>query len=217
VFYVDGNLWNTRLIPFYQTIEELKIKFKGIKDEYVSMGIHSPIEIVMGRVKPVPSILQKAARKNIPEDEIVYRMKDIAGMRIMCQFVDDIYAVVKLIKQRNDLKVLGEKDYVHQQKESGYRSYHFVIEYPIQTVSGPRNILVEIQIRTLSMNFWATIEHSINYKYGGEIPTPIQKRLQRAAEASFLLDEEMSKIKEEIQEAQKEFARKQRNNHSYTK
>lgn len=214
---MSTNLWDTRLIPFYQTIEELKIKFKGIKDEYVSMGIHSPIEFVMGRVKPVPSILQKAARKNIPEDEIVYRMKDIAGIRIMCQFVDDIDAVVKLIKQRNDLKVLGEKDYVHQQKESGYRSYHFVIEYPIQTVSGPRNILVEIQIRTLSMNFWATIEHSINYKYGGEIPTPIQKRLQRAAEASFLLDEEMSKIKEEIQEAQKEFARKQRNNHSYTK
>lgn len=213
---MDGNLWNTRLIPFYQTIEELKIKFKGIKDEYVSMGIHSPIEIVMGRVKPVPSILQKAARKDIPEEEIVYRMKDIAGIRIMCQFVDDIYAVVKLIKQRNDLKVLGEKDYVHEQKESGYRSYHFVIEYPIQTVSGPRDILVEIQIRTLSMNFWATIEHSINYKYGGEIPTPIQKRLQRAAEASFLLDEEMSKIKEEIQEAQKEFAKKQRNNHSYT-
>lgn len=214
---MNGNVWGSRLIPFHQTIEELKIKFKGIKDEYVSMGIHSPIEIVMGRVKPVPSILQKAARKDIPEEEIVYRMKDIAGIRIMCQFVDDIYAVVKLIKQRNDLKVLGEKDYVQEQKESGYRSYHFVIEYPIQTVSGPRNILVEIQIRTLSMNFWATIEHSINYKYGGEIPTPIQKRLQRAAEASFLLDEEMSKIKEEIQEAQKEFAKKQRNNHSYTK
>jgi putative GTP pyrophosphokinase len=209
--------WRTKLIPFYQVVEELKIKFRGIKEEYASMGIHSPIEFVMGRVKPVPSILQKAARKNIPEDEIVYRMKDIAGIRIMCQFVDDIYAVVKLIKQRNDLKILGEKDYVHEQKESGYRSYHFVIEYPIQTVSGQRDILVEIQIRTLSMNFWATIEHSLNYKYGGEIPTHIHQRLQRAAEASFLLDEEMSKIKEEVQEAQKEFARKQRQNHYHKK
>lgn len=209
--------WKTKLIPFYQVVEELKIKFRGIKEEYASMGIHSPIEFVMGRVKPVPSILQKAARKNIPEDEIVYRMKDIAGIRIMCQFVDDIYAVVKLIKQRNDLKVLGEKDYVHEQKESGYRSYHFVIEYPIQTVSGQRDILVEIQIRTLSMNFWATIEHSLNYKYGGEIPIHIHKRLQRAAEASFLLDEEMSKIKDEVQEAQKEFSRKQRQNHFYKK
>jgi putative GTP pyrophosphokinase len=214
---VTEGQWKTKLIPFYQVVEELKIKFKGIKEEYVSMGIHSPIEIVMGRVKPVASILQKAARKNIPDDAIDNRMKDIAGIRIMCQFVDDIYAVVKLIKQRNDLKVLGEKDYVHQQKESGYRSYHFVIEYPIQTVSGQRNILVEIQIRTLSMNFWATIEHSINYKYGGEIPTPVQKRLQRAAEASFLLDEEMSKIKDEIQEAQKEFSKKQRQNNDQKK
>jgi putative GTP pyrophosphokinase len=205
--------WNVKLIPFHQAIEELKIKLRGIRDEYLSMGIHSPIEFVTGRVKPLPSILQKAARKDISEGEIIAKMKDIAGMRIMCQFVDDIYTVVKMIKQRTDLRVLGEKDYVHTQKESGYRSYHMVIAYSLQTVSGQRNILMEIQIRTLSMNFWATIEHSINYKYGGEIPTPIHKRLQRAAEASFLLDEEMSKIKEEIQEAQKAFARKQRNNH----
>ncbi|WP_202078701.1 GTP pyrophosphokinase [Caldalkalibacillus salinus] len=204
--------WRAKLAPFHQAVEELKIKFKGIKQEYDEMGIHSPIEFVMGRVKPVRSIIQKAARKNIPVEDSIDRMKDIAGIRIMCQFVDDIYAVVQLIKQRNDLNILGEKDYVREQKESGYRSYHFVIEYPIQTVSGPKNILVEIQIRTLSMNFWATIEHSLNYKYGGEIPTPIQKRLQRSAEAAFLLDEEMSKIKDEIQEAQKVFAKRSEKN-----
>lgn len=204
--------WKTKLVPFHQAVEELKIKFRGIKEEYLSMGIHSPIELVMGRVKPVPSILQKAARKNIPEDDIIQRMKDIAGIRIICQFVDDIYAVVQLIKQRSDMKVLGEKDYVRSQKESGYRSYHFVIQYPIQTVTGPRDILVEIQIRTLSMNFWATIEHSLNYKYNGEIPTRIQQRLQRSAEAAFLLDEEMSKIKDEVQEAQRAFAKKARKN-----
>ncbi|GAA0380487.1 GTP pyrophosphokinase [Bacillus horti] len=209
--------FNAELIPFKQAVEELKIKFKGIKQEYVSMGIHSPIEFVMGRVKPVPSILQKAARKNIDNSEIFTRMKDIAGIRIICPFVDDIYAVVQLIKQRNDMRVLGEKDYVHSQKHSGYRSYHYVIEYPIQSVSGPRNLLVEIQIRTLSMNFWATIEHSLNYKYGGEIPMPIQKRLQRSAEAAFLLDEEMSKIKDEIQEAQKIFSKKARENNGKQK
>jgi len=204
------NGWQTKLIPYHQAVEELKIKFKGIRDEYYSMGIHSPIEFVMGRVKPLESIIQKAARKELPEDQIIHKMKDIAGIRLMCQFVDDIYTVVKIIKQRTDMKVLGEKDYVQEQKDSGYRSYHLVIEYPIHTVSGKRDILVEIQIRTLSMNFWATIEHSLNYKYGGEIPLPIKKRLQRAAEAAFLLDEEMSKIKDEIQEAQRAFARKQR-------
>jgi putative GTP pyrophosphokinase len=206
------NPWENRLSPFHQAVKELKIKFTGIRDEYLSMGIHSPIELVVGRVKPVPSILQKAARKNLPEDEIIYRMKDIAGIRIICQFVDDIYSVVKLMKQRTDFKILGEKDYVKDQKESGYRSYHIVIEYPIQSVSGTRHILAEVQIRTLSMNFWATIEHSLNYKYGGEIPAHIEIKLQRAAEATFLLDEEMSKIKGEIQEAQKAFARKSRNN-----
>lgn len=206
---MDSLDWNKELIPFAQAVEEVKLKMKGIRDEYLSMGLHSPIEIVMGRVKPIPSILQKAARKNIPKEEIFQRMKDIAGIRIMCQFVDDIYAVVNLIKQRPDLKVLGEKDYVQHQKESGYRSYHLVIQYPFHSISGPRNILMEIQIRTLSMNFWATIEHSLNYKYGGEIPLHIQKRLKRSAEAAFLLDEEMLKIKEEVLEAQKIFAKKQ--------
>ena len=206
------NEWAKKLIPFHQAVEELIIKFKGIREEYLSLGIHSPIEQVMGRVKPVHSILQKAARKQIPEDEILDRMKDIAGIRIICQFVDDIYAVVKLIKQRTDMKVLGEKDYVQNRKESGYRSYHIVIEYPIHTISGLRNILVEIQIRTLSMNFWATIEHSLNYKYKGEFPDHIRQRLMRAAEAAFMLDEEMSKIKEEIQEAQRVFAKKENGN-----
>lgn len=200
--------WQAKLIPYKQAVDELKIKFRTIKEEYDSLNIHSPIEFVTGRVKPIHSILQKAKRKNISEDEILDRMKDIIGMRIMCQFVDDIYTVVQLIKQRTDMKVLGEKDYVRQQKDSGYRSYHLVIEYPIQTVSGQKNLLAEIQIRTLSMNFWATIEHSLNYKYGGEIPDPIKQRLQRSAEAAFLLDEEMSKIKEEILEAQKLFAKK---------
>lgn len=206
---MDSLDWNKELIPFAQAVEEVKLKMKGIRDEYLSMGLHSPIELVMGRVKPIPSILQKAARKNIPMDEIFQRMTDIAGIRIICQFVDDIYAVVHLIKQRPDLEVLGEKDYVQQQKESGYRSYHLVVQYPIHSISGPRHILMEIQVRTLSMNFWATIEHSLNYKYGGEIPLPIQKRLKRSAEAAFLLDEEMLKIKEEILEAQQIFAKKQ--------
>lgn len=205
--------WKKRMMPFHQAVKELQIKFEGIRDEYDSMGLHSPIEMVEGRVKPIDSIQQKAGRKGLAEDMMLERMKDIAGVRLTCQFVDDIYAVVKLIHQRTDLRVLGEKDYVQQQKESGYRSYHIVIEYPIQSVTGSRNILVEIQIRTMSMNFWATIEHSLNYKYGGEIPIHIGKKLQRAAEATFLLDEEMSKIKEEILEAQRVFSRKQRNNY----
>ncbi|MFU1844876.1 GTP pyrophosphokinase, partial [Enterococcus faecium] len=89
-------------------------------------------------------------------------MQDIAGLRIMCQFVEDIYQVVALLRNRKDLKIVEERDYIENKKESGYRSYHVVVEYPVQLVTGEKIILAEIQIRTLSMNFWATIEHSLN-------------------------------------------------------
>ncbi len=169
---------------------------------------HSPIEFVTGRVKPVTSILDKARRKAIPLDCLHIDMQDIAGIRVMCQFVGDIHKVIALLKSRQDMAVVEERDYISYKKDSGYRSYHLVASYPVQTVTGPKDILVEIQIRTLAMNFWATIEHSLNYKYEGRIPVDIQTRLQRAAEAAFLLDEEMSKIRGEIQEAHKQFALK---------
>lgn len=91
---------------------------------------------------------------------------------------------------------LLKRDYISHKKASGYRSYHVVIRYPVQTIEGEKKILAEIQIRTLAMNFWATIEHSLNYKYKGQFPEDIRIRLQRAAEAAFLLDEEMSQIRE---------------------
>ena len=144
--------------------------------------------------------------RNIPREEFLEGVQDIAGLRIMCQFVDDIYEVVRLIRQRNDFDIVIERDYIQNKKASGYRSYHIVLEYPVQRIEGEEKILVEIQIRTLAMNFWATIEHSLNYKYKGEFPDTIHERLERAAEAAFLLDEEMSQIREEIQEAQYIFA-----------
>src|SRR5699024_2156616 len=137
-------------------------------------------------------------------------MQDIDGIRIQCQFVEDIYDVAKLLHIREDMRVIEERDYIANSKPSGYRSYHVVIEYPIQTASGQKNILAEIQIRTLAMNFWSTIEHSLNYKYQGDFPEEINERLKRAAEASFMLDEEMSKIREEIQDAQQYFTDRKR-------
>jgi putative GTP pyrophosphokinase len=136
-------------------------------------------------------------------------MSDMAGMRIMCQFVEDIPLVVEILRRRNDMRIIQERDYITNRKASGYRSYHLVIEYPVQMLEGEKKLLAEIQIRTLSMNFWATIEHSMNYKYKGQIPEDIQKRLFRAAEAAYQLDEEMSSIRGEIQEAQHLFNRKE--------
>lgn len=197
--------WEEFLAPYSQAIDELKVKLKGIRRHYKLQEKHSPIEFITGRVKSTASILDKMEKREIEDIE---KIPDIAGLRMMCQFVDDIRTVVELLRKRNDFEIVDERDYVSTQKESGYRSYHVTILYPIQTVHGEKKILVEIQIRTLAMNFWATIEHSLNYKYEGRYPEEIHERLQRAAEAAFRLDEEMSEIKHEIRDAQAFFSTK---------
>ncbi|WP_163972045.1 GTP pyrophosphokinase [Oceanobacillus halotolerans] len=199
--------WESFLAPYAQVVEELKVKLKGMRAQFEYESRHSPIEFITGRVKPIPSILEKANTKQIPMDRID-EIQDIAGLRVVCQFVDDIYKIVEMLHSRKDMTIIAEKDYIARKKESGYRSYHMIIAYPVETIHGEKKILAEIQIRTLAMNFWATNEHSLNYKYEGRIPTEIKTRLQRAAEAAFKLDEEMSKIKNEVQEAQRIFHRK---------
>ena len=156
--------WQHFLLPYQQAVNELKVKLRGIRKQYQDETQHSPIEFVTGRVKPVDSIKEKMIRRHVQEDRLEQDMQDIAGLRIMCQFVEDIYQVVDLLRQRSDMTILEERDYISNAKPSGYRSYHIVIEYPVQLISGEKKILAEIQVRTLAMNFWATIEHSLNYK-----------------------------------------------------
>ncbi len=201
--------WDLFLSPYKQAVDELKIKFKGMRTQFGIQGNTSPIEFVTGRVKPLASIYDKTREKGIrfePSPQLATEMQDIAGLRIMCQFVDDISTVTDLIRQRDDLRVIEEIDYIAHKKPSGYRSYHMIVEYPVETIHGKLKVLAEIQIRTLAMNFWASIEHSLNYKYNGIFPEEIKNRLQRAAEAAFRLDEEMSSIRSEIQEAQAYFS-----------
>ncbi|UXR86247.1 GTP pyrophosphokinase [Staphylococcus felis] len=207
------NQWEIFLAPYRQAIEELKVKLKGLRKQYEVTEHNAPIEFVTGRVKPITSIIDKANKRGIPYDRLSDEMYDISGLRMMCQFVDDIDKVVELLRQREDFRVVEERDYINNTKQSGYRSYHVIIEYPIETLNGTKSILAEIQIRTLAMNFWATIEHTLRYKYDGDYPPEIQTRLERAAEAAFLLDEEMSEIKDEIQEAQKYYSKKRAKKH----
>ena len=127
----------------------------------------------------------------------------------MCQFVEDIYVIVDIIKGRNDMSIVLEKDYINNAKESGYRSYHLIVKYPVNTIHGVKEVQCEIQIRTLSMNFWATIEHSLKYKYDHYIPDELAYRLKRAADAAFMLDQEMGEIREEIIKAQELFTEKE--------
>ena len=192
--------WKNFLMAYEQAVDELKVKLKSIRKEYRRRNEYSPIEFVTGRVKEVSSILEKANKFEIPLDRVGEEMEDIAGIRIMCQFVDDIDKVVELLRVRKDMQILYEKDYVNNVKASGYRSYHVIIKYTVNMVDGAKDILAEFQIRTLAMNFWATAEHSLNYK-----PEEIKIRLKKAADAAFELDQQMLEIKDEIKDAQKLF------------
>ena len=194
--------WQLFLAPYEQAVDELKLKLKNLRKEFRIEHRRAPIDFVTGRVKTRESILEKMEVRKIAPEDVLVGVQDIAGVRIMCQFVEDIYEVANILKNRQDFKVLLIRDYIQNRKPSGYRSYHMVLEYPVQLASGEvKQLIVEVQIRTLAMNFWATIEHSLNYKYQGEYPQEILERLERASEAAFRLDEEMSEIRDEIREA----------------
>ncbi|OFI48281.1 GTP pyrophosphokinase [Floricoccus tropicus] len=194
--------WEEFLDPYVQAVGELKVKFRGMRKQFQKKNRHSPIEFVTGRVKPIESIKNKAKLRGVKKENLEQEMQDIAGIRIMVQFVEDVEEVLELLRDRKDFKIIQERDYIKNQKASGYRSYHVVIEYPVETIDGRKLILAEIQIRTLAMNFWATIEHSLNYKYQGEFPEELKERIAKTAKIAYALDEEMSQIREEIQEAQ---------------
>ena len=199
---MEIQLWREILHPYEQAVSEIIIKFVCLRDEFRKNNIYSPIESVTGRVKTVSSILEKMQMKNIPFEHLEEEVEDIAGVRIICQFVEDIERVVDLIRGRSDMEILEKKDYLANKQKSGYRSYHVVVGYTVDTIHGPKRLQVEIQIRTMAMNFWATTEHSLQYKYKGEIPEHFSTRLQKAADAIFNLDNEMSQVRAEIIDAQ---------------
>lgn len=198
-------LWREILEPYTLAVEELKVKFNHMIWAYRREGQYSPIEQVTGRVKTISSILEKTQKKGIAMEDIEKEIEDIAGIRIICQFIEDIFKVAELIKNRRDMRVKSEKDYISHQKDSGYRSYHIIVWYSVETVKGPKTIPVEIQIRTLAMDFWATVEHSLQYKYKEHMPERLRERLHNSAEAIVVLDQEMSSVRDEIMDAQNSF------------
>lgn len=202
VIYMEIQLWRRLLCPYELAVRELTVKFEHIIKEYKLNDLYSPIEQVRGRVKNVSSILEKMQRKHIPLERMEEEVEDIAGIRIICQFEEDIDTIAALIQNRSDMTIKSEKNYLKHIKQSGYRSYHLIIYYTVETINGPKEIQAEIQIRTMAMNFWATIEHSLQYKYKGEMPLHVAERLSNAADAIIALDQEMSSVRSEIMDAQ---------------
>ena len=205
---MEIQLWREKLSPYQLAVDELLVKFRFLAQEHKESGLYSPIELVTGRVKKISSILEKMHKKKIEFEDIDEKIEDIAGIRVICQFVEDIEKVVELIKNRDDMEIKSEKNYIDNMKESGYRSYHMIVYYNVQTMNGNKKIKVEIQIRTMAMNFWATIEHSLQYKYRQNMPETVRERLRSASEAIINLDSEMSLIRTEIIDSQNYFTLK---------
>lgn len=190
--------WKEILDPYRLAVNELLVKFNHIIEEHRHAGLYSPIEQVKGRVKSISSITEKLKRKSYTVYELEEKMEDLAGIRILCQYMEDIDKVLELIRNRSDMEIKSTKDYISHAKDSGYRSYHVIIYYEVNTIHGAKRLQVEIQIRTLAMDFWATVEHSLAYKYQGNIPTEMKERLSNVAEALLLLDMEMSNVRNVI-------------------
>ena len=199
--------WEEFLLPYEQAVNEIKLKLENVVSQLRAVNKNSYIDQIYGRVKQSGSILQKANRKKISinVESLAKEMEDIAGIRIICYFVEDIEKILTLLKQRQgfDLEILTTRDYVNNIKPSGYRSFHVIALYPMMYQGSIKHVKVEFQIRTMSMNFWATAEHSLKYKYQNNIPPKLQERLFASAEAAANLDNEMSNIRDEINEAER--------------
>ena len=181
-------------------IREVKTKLEILNDELSLVG-DNPIASIQHRRKKPYSILGKLKRKNLPVtlEAIEDNLNDIAGIRVICSFVDDIYKVSEMLQKQDDLTVIEIKDYIANPKPNGYRSYHMILEVPVFFSNEKKPMRVEVQIRTVAMDFWASLEHKMKYKHEIANAEEISKELTACAEIIAATDLQMMKIREEIQ------------------
>jgi putative GTP pyrophosphokinase len=191
----------TRFMMAYKfALDEMNTKINILKDEFNYIHEYNPIEHVKSRIKSPESILKKVLRKGcgFSLGAIRKNIRDIAGIRITCSFTDDIYELYKMITNQKDIKVIDCKDYIKNPKPNGYQSLHLILEIPIFMSDHQEGVFVELQIRTIAMDFWASLEHKIFYKYGKEVPEHIITGLKDAASLAVVLDKKMERIHKEI-------------------
>ncbi|GAC41015.1 GTP pyrophosphokinase [Paenibacillus popilliae] len=190
-----------QLPTLYQlALEELETKIKVIQTEWKLRNGYEPIEHIKTRLKEPGSIFNKLQRKGLPLtlDWIVNKIYDVAGMRIVCAFVKDIYLILDHLKTRDDIRITEIKDYIANPKANGYQSLHIIVQVPLVLFEDTRWIFVEIQLRTLAMDFWASLEHIIYYKFEQQVPSHVIKELTEAARAVDELDRKMLDLRKEI-------------------
>ena len=188
------------LLGYKFALEEMNTKISILFEEYRVVHEYNPIEHVSTRIKSPKSIMRKIEHKGLAWSihEIENNIRDIAGVRIVCSFEEDIYRVAKMLCNQNDITVVEVKDYIKKPKENGYRSLHLIVKIPIFLTDSVRNVFVEIQIRTIAMDFWASLEHKIFYKYNKSVPAHIQKGLKEAADQVTSLDNKMALLNKEV-------------------
>ena len=181
-------------------IREVRTKLEVLNDELSMRNARNPIEMIKARVKKPKSIVEKLQRRGLPLsiESMESNLDDIAGVRVICSFVDDIYEISRMLERQDDVTIIAIKDYIKAPKENGYRSYHMIVEVPVFFSSSKKNIRVEVQIRTIAMDCWASIEHELKYKHDIANPELMQQELKHCSDQIASTDLSLSTLKELI-------------------
>ena len=200
-FYKMAFEFQQIMMVYESAIKQIETKLDILNKENKVSGRRNPIETVKSRIKSPQSIASKLENKKLPVtfDSMVENLHDIAGVRVICPYISDIYSVRDMLLKQPDITLLEEKDYIKQPKESGYRSLHVVIEIPVYLSESTHNVKVEIQLRTIAMDFWACLEHELHYKTTTNVPESVRRELFRVAETIAMTDREMEEIAIELQ------------------
>ena len=201
---MDDMLDYKELLMMYGcAIRQVETKFRALNDEYQLRHKRNPISAIESRTKQSVSIMEKLQRLGVPfsVESIEKNLHDVAGVRVICSFLDDIYTISEAFGRQSDVTVLETKDYIQAPKPNGYRSYHMIVSVPIFFSSRMKEMTVEVQLRTKAMDFWASLEHQVKYKHNVENEAAIVARLTACAEVIARTDGEMLAIRQEIDKA----------------
>ncbi|MCD8130533.1 MAG: GTP pyrophosphokinase family protein [Lachnospiraceae bacterium] len=202
----DIESWQEVILIYRSALKQVETKMEILNDEFQHVHQYNPIEHIKSRIKTPESIVRKLNRYGLEPtiSNMVERVNDIAGIRLICSFTSDIYELAQIIAQQKDINVISVKDYIRYPKQSGYRSYHMIITIPVYLTEKTVNTRVEIQIRTVAMDFWASLEHKIKYKFEGTVPEDFREELLVCSKMVTDLDGRMEVINEAIQELNRE-------------
>lgn len=193
--------WKEVILVYTSALKEIGTKLEILNDEFQHVHRYNPIEHIKSRIKTPESIVKKLKKHGYEStiENMIKYVNDIAGIRVICSFTSDIYRIAEMIGRQNDIQILSVKDYIKQPKPSGYKSYHMIVTVPIFLSDRIVDAKVEIQIRTVAMDFWASLEHKIHYKFEGNAPDYIRDELIECAKIVSELDARMLSLNEEVQ------------------